>query len=144
MEILHAKGLVEPLKAYLAAGKPFLGICLGMQLLFEGSEESPGVEGLGVIPGQVTHSIDRYIPLLNPPVLFVDVGAVWIEALAGTRSCSSRMFCCLASAKWRHRESRKGGVCVLLLFRLCQLSPQLQLVPRFGVSTASKPQQGVQ
>jgi imidazoleglycerol phosphate synthase glutamine amidotransferase subunit HisH len=65
MEILHAKGLVEPLKAYLAAGKPFLGICLGMQLLFEGSEESPGVEGLGVIPGQVTHSLYRYIPLVE-------------------------------------------------------------------------------
>ena len=38
----------------LQAGKPFLGICLGMQLLFEGSEENGGVEGLGVIPGRVT------------------------------------------------------------------------------------------
>ena len=45
---------VEPLKAYLAADKPFLGICLGMQLLFDGSDESPGVAGLGVIPGHVT------------------------------------------------------------------------------------------
>ena len=35
-------------------GKPFLGICLGLQLLFEGSEESGGCEGLGIIPGQVT------------------------------------------------------------------------------------------
>eukprot|EP00241_Pyramimonas_parkeae_P014003 CAMPEP_0114273738 /NCGR_PEP_ID=MMETSP0058-20121206/29297_1 /TAXON_ID=36894 /ORGANISM="Pyramimonas parkeae, CCMP726" /LENGTH=68 /DNA_ID=CAMNT_0001393293 /DNA_START=345 /DNA_END=548 /DNA_ORIENTATION=- len=40
MEILHARGFVEPLREYLKAGKPFLGICLGMQLLFEGSEES--------------------------------------------------------------------------------------------------------
>lgn len=38
----------------LQAGKPFLGICLGMQLLFEGSEENGGVEGLGIIPGKVT------------------------------------------------------------------------------------------
>lgn len=38
----------------LQAGKPFLGICLGLQLLFEGSEENGGVEGLGIIPGQVT------------------------------------------------------------------------------------------
>ena len=38
----------------MQAGKPFLGICLGMQLLFEGSEENGGVEGLGVIPGRVT------------------------------------------------------------------------------------------
>jgi len=54
MDILNDKGFAAPLKDYLAEGKPFLGICLGMQLLFEGSEESQGVEGLGVIPGQVT------------------------------------------------------------------------------------------
>eukprot|EP00241_Pyramimonas_parkeae_P001317 CAMPEP_0114252340 /NCGR_PEP_ID=MMETSP0058-20121206/15780_1 /TAXON_ID=36894 /ORGANISM="Pyramimonas parkeae, CCMP726" /LENGTH=550 /DNA_ID=CAMNT_0001366259 /DNA_START=264 /DNA_END=1916 /DNA_ORIENTATION=+ len=54
MEILHARGFVEPLREYLKAGKPFLGICLGMQLLFEGSEESPGVAGLGIVPGEVT------------------------------------------------------------------------------------------
>ena len=34
-------------------GKPFLGVCVGLQVLFEGSEESPGVEGLGVLPGTV-------------------------------------------------------------------------------------------
>lgn len=37
----------------LQEGKPFLGICLGLQLLFEGSEESGGCEGLGIIPGRV-------------------------------------------------------------------------------------------
>ena len=37
----------------VAAGTPFLGICVGMQLLYEGSEESPGVEGLGILPGCV-------------------------------------------------------------------------------------------
>lgn len=54
MEILHEKGYVEPLKKYLADhNRPYLGICLGMQTLFESSEESHGVEGLGVIPGGV-------------------------------------------------------------------------------------------
>ena len=43
----------EALLAELEAGKPLLGICLGMQLLFEGSEESPGAQGLGYIRGQV-------------------------------------------------------------------------------------------
>jgi len=34
------------------AGKPLLGVCVGLQVLFEGSEESPGVEGLGILPGR--------------------------------------------------------------------------------------------
>lgn len=53
MERLHRLGYVEPLKEYLAAGRPFLGICIGLQALFEGSEESPGVAGLGLIPGRI-------------------------------------------------------------------------------------------
>jgi glutamine amidotransferase len=50
---LRSTGLWEPLKAWIQAGRPYLGICLGYQLLFESSEESPGVEGLGVLPGRV-------------------------------------------------------------------------------------------
>ncbi|OQS06885.1 imidazole glycerol phosphate synthase hisHF [Thraustotheca clavata] len=54
MAFLNAKKYVEALKAYILANKRFLGICLGMQTLFEGSEECPGVPGLGVIKGLVT------------------------------------------------------------------------------------------
>lgn len=53
--ILKQRGFVDPLKEYLSAGRPFFGICLGLQLLFEGSDESGGVEGLGVVPGYVRH-----------------------------------------------------------------------------------------
>lgn len=53
MEVLHSRGWVDALKAYLQADRPFLGICLGLQTLFEGSEESPGVAGLGLLPGTV-------------------------------------------------------------------------------------------
>jgi imidazole glycerol-phosphate synthase len=53
MRMLHAKGFVAPLKAYLSSGRPFLGICLGMQALFEFSEESPGTPGLGLLKGAV-------------------------------------------------------------------------------------------
>ncbi|MDA3785364.1 MAG: imidazole glycerol phosphate synthase subunit HisH, partial [Deltaproteobacteria bacterium] len=53
MERLRVLGYIEPLLAHIRANKPFLGICLGLQTLFEGSEESPGVAGLGVIPGQI-------------------------------------------------------------------------------------------
>ncbi|KAF9970088.1 Histidine biosynthesis bifunctional protein hisB, partial [Actinomortierella ambigua] len=53
LESLYAKGYAEPLKAYIASGKPFMGICVGMQALFEGSDESPSVPGLGLLPGKV-------------------------------------------------------------------------------------------
>jgi len=50
---LRKQELVEPTLAWLKADRPFLGICLGYQLLFESSSESPGVEGLGFFPGDV-------------------------------------------------------------------------------------------
>jgi glutamine amidotransferase/cyclase len=53
MERLRTLGYIEPLLAHIKADKPFLGICLGLQTLFEGSEECLGVAGLGVIPGMV-------------------------------------------------------------------------------------------
>lgn len=53
MARLESLGYLAPLKEYLAANRPFFGICLGLQTLFEGSEESPGVAGLGLIPGQI-------------------------------------------------------------------------------------------
>ncbi len=53
MEKLHSYGLVPVLKRIAAQGTPFLGICLGLQLLFESSEESVGVEGLGILKGRI-------------------------------------------------------------------------------------------
>src|SRR5215510_4168632 len=53
MDNLIAAGLVEPVVAAARSGRPFLGICVGMQLLFDESEESPGVRGLGVFGGKV-------------------------------------------------------------------------------------------
>ncbi|MBA2280631.1 MAG: imidazole glycerol phosphate synthase subunit HisH [Actinomycetota bacterium] len=53
MEALRAAGLEPVAKDAAASGRPFLGICIGMQMLFEASEESPGVAGLGVLPGTV-------------------------------------------------------------------------------------------
>lgn len=53
MERLHEYGLVKVIGEIVKKGTPFLGICLGLQLLFESSEESPGVEGLGVLKGKI-------------------------------------------------------------------------------------------
>ncbi len=51
MEAIARAGLTEALAGRVAAGRPLLAVCLGLQLLAEGSEESPGVRGLGVLPG---------------------------------------------------------------------------------------------
>ena len=53
MARLSAQGFVEPLLKEVRAGKPLLGICVGMQMLFENSGESPGVAGLGLLKGRV-------------------------------------------------------------------------------------------
>ena len=58
MKFLHKLGWVEPIYEFVESGKPFLGICLGLQLIFEGSEEEAVsrdelVKGLGILPGKV-------------------------------------------------------------------------------------------
>lgn len=50
---LATYGLCDVIKQVIDDGKPFLGICLGLQLLFEGSEEDPGIAGLGIFPGMI-------------------------------------------------------------------------------------------
>ena len=53
MEKLHTYGLGDVIREVVRRQIPFLGICLGLQLMFESSEESPGVEGLGLLPGKI-------------------------------------------------------------------------------------------
>ena len=52
---LENQGLIGPVRDWIEADRPYLGICLGYQILFESSEESPGVNGLGILPGKVVH-----------------------------------------------------------------------------------------
>ena len=58
MEKLKDYGLVEVIHQVVEKKTPFLGICLGLQLLFESSEESPGVKGLGILEGQIVRIPD--------------------------------------------------------------------------------------
>ena len=53
MRKLRERGMDEACKESFRVGKPFLGVCVALQVVFEGSEESPGVEGLGLMPGRV-------------------------------------------------------------------------------------------
>lgn len=65
---LKERGLDTVLKEYAASGKPFLGICVGLQLLFDESEESPGVKGLGILSGKIKKfpaSADLKVPQIG-------------------------------------------------------------------------------
>ena len=57
MEAIRAAGIDDLAHDAVASGRPFVGICVGMQLLYEASDETPGVEGLGILPGTV-----RWLP----------------------------------------------------------------------------------
>ena len=59
---LEESGLADAVREVVAAGRPFLGICVGMQLLYEGSEEAPGAAGLGFLPGTIER-IPTALPL---------------------------------------------------------------------------------
>jgi glutamine amidotransferase len=63
MRHLNELGLVQPLRTAVAAGTPLLGICLGMQLLFERSSELGGAAGLGLLPGDVTELAADGVPI---------------------------------------------------------------------------------
>ena len=57
LDALRSRDLEAPVLDAVTSGRPFLGICIGMQMLFDASEEAPGVRGLGVVPGVV-----RWLP----------------------------------------------------------------------------------
>lgn len=68
MAKLKFYGLDSVIRNYTESGKPFLGICLGLQLLFEESEESPGVPGLGLLAGKIRRipaGEDRKVPQIG-------------------------------------------------------------------------------
>jgi imidazole glycerol phosphate synthase glutamine amidotransferase subunit len=83
MESLEKRGYAEAIRGWIAADRPFLGICIGLQLLFDASEEAPPegggeIKGLCVIPGRVRRFPGRKIPQIG-----------WNETLA---SPASRLF----------------------------------------------------
>lgn len=67
-EWMQRQGWAQALRAHAAEGKPLLGICLGMQLLFEGSSEAPGAQGLGLLPGHVANLSDLPVAGERVPV----------------------------------------------------------------------------
>jgi imidazole glycerol-phosphate synthase subunit HisH len=65
MNNLHSNGLTERVRDVVKSGTPYLGICIGLQVLFEQSEESPDVRGLGLLPGKVVKFTQGKVPQIG-------------------------------------------------------------------------------
>ncbi|GAB5601970.1 imidazole glycerol phosphate synthase subunit HisH [Thermus sp. FJN-A] len=65
MRAFRESGFVERVLRHLERGLPFLGICVGMQVLYEASEEAPGVRGLGLVPGVVRRFLRGRVPQMG-------------------------------------------------------------------------------
>ena len=83
MKSLHEGGFVEPLRNAAKAGKPILGICLGMQLLVEESEEHGKHEGLGLLPGRVRKMSADQAGFRVPNIGWCDVSSARAGKLYG-------------------------------------------------------------
>ncbi len=65
MKNLQKRNLIEPIKEFINSGKPFFGICVGIQLLFESSEEAPDIKGLGIIKGKCVKFRQGKVPQIG-------------------------------------------------------------------------------
>jgi glutamine amidotransferase len=93
MDAVERTGVADLAHEVVGAGTPFLGICVGMQLLYEASEETPGRRGLGILPGEVVRLPDgvkrpqmqwNVVDLVRPTALFEEVPApIWMYFVHG-------------------------------------------------------------
>ncbi|MBN1241695.1 MAG: imidazole glycerol phosphate synthase subunit HisH [Spirochaetales bacterium] len=136
METLRATGLDEAVRRRLARGLPTLAICLGFQLLLEGSEEAPGLAGLGLVPGVARRFGEGVrIPQLgwNRVAPEADDGSALVEEGWACFANSYRLDSCDAAlaraAGWRPALAEYGGAFVAALERgtalACQFHPEL-------------------
>lgn len=110
---LSNAGYIEPVRAHINAGKPFMGICVGMQALFEGSTESPGVKGLGLIPETLQRFDDssKSVPHIgwNSANTASSQGADETQSLYGLRPDSKYYYVHSYAAPYRKGDLEKAG-----------------------------------
>jgi imidazole glycerol-phosphate synthase subunit HisH len=70
MANLNQSGMADRIRTLVKEGTPYLGICIGLQVLFDSSEEAPGIQGLGLLPGKVVQFTQGKVP---------QVGWNWVE-----------------------------------------------------------------
>ncbi len=153
---LHAEGLAAAIRAVAARGTPLLGVCLGMQMLCEASEEAPGVPGLGIIPGACRRLPQHVrVPHLGWNYVAADPGGQCVTT--GVAAFANSYALREASSGWTAAWSTHGERFVAALERggvvACQFHPELSgrygsaLLARWlgggGVTTAEPQHTGV-
>jgi glutamine amidotransferase len=137
MRELTERKLIEPLRAFVATGRPFLGICLGMQLLLDESEEFGRREGLGIIPGKVVaipSTKGLKIPHIGwneiaPPPGQTWEGSLLAEVPVGTSVYFVHSFAAVPEEQYRLADALYGGFRVSAAIRKdnvtgCQFHPE--------------------
>jgi glutamine amidotransferase/cyclase len=107
-----AGGYLEPIRAHIQSGKPFLGICVGLQALFEGSEEDPAIPGLGLIPGRLQKfkDEDKSVPHIGwNSANTSGKGSFHGESLCGLRPTSKYYYVHSYAAAYKKGELEKLG-----------------------------------
>ena len=125
---LAAARLIDPLKRRFAAGSATLAVCLGLQMLCESSEESPGLPGLGVIPGNVTRFTEGFtVPQLGWNEIVPDDDCDLLERGYAYFANSYRL--ADAPSGWAAAVSDYGGDFVAAIelgnILACQFHPEL-------------------
>ncbi len=130
MQVIGQTGLADPIVRHVQKGKPLLAVCLGLQVLCESSEESPGVRGLGVVPGKVEKFAsggDKRVPQLGWNGVKPTVGACLLREGHAYFANSYRLMD--IPAGWEGATSDHGGPFVAALERgstlACQFHPEL-------------------
>lgn len=125
---LRARGLLEPLRARIAEGRATLAICLGMQLLAEASDESPGARGLGALAGRaIRFPATVRVPQIGWNRVTPDAGCAFLEPGFAYFANSYRLS--EAPAGWSAAWAEHGDRFVAALARgrvlACQFHPEL-------------------
>ena len=80
MQALRSRGLDRVIEEHVQAGRPFLGVCAGLQVLFQESEEAPGVPGLGLVPGGVSRFRHDKVPQVGFNLVEVQRASTVLES----------------------------------------------------------------
>ncbi|KAI8939031.1 hypothetical protein NX059_004871 [Plenodomus lindquistii] len=112
MSQLEQAGYVDPIRHHIQAGKPFMGICVGIQTLFEGSDEDPQVKGLGIIPQRLRRfqSADKSVPHIGwNSANTSQAGQVTDESLYGLQPTSKYYYVHSYAALYEEGKLEKDG-----------------------------------